>query len=61
MVIKQIYLYKPADTAASRLHVPVPMTGAIAVLTAAVFFVGLYPTPLFKAIEHSTAMLFPGT
>ncbi|MCY3888120.1 MAG: NADH-quinone oxidoreductase subunit N [Chloroflexi bacterium] len=60
MVIKQIYLYKPADTAASRLHVPAPMTAAIAVLTAAVFFIGLYPTPLFKAIEHSTAMLFPG-
>ncbi|MCY3919307.1 MAG: NADH-quinone oxidoreductase subunit N [Chloroflexi bacterium] len=60
MVIKQMYLYKPEGDDTGRFSVPAPMMGALAVLTGAVFLVGLYPAPLFKAIDASTAMLFPG-
>ena len=60
MVIKQLYLYEPEGEDKSSFRVPVPMLGAITVLVAAVFFLGLYPTPLFKAIDESTAILFQG-
>ena len=60
MVIKQMYLYKPEGADTGRFSVPLPMMGALAVLTGAVFLVGLYPAPLFKAIDASTSMLFPG-
>lgn len=58
MVIKQIYLYEPEGTDRARFSVPRPMALAIAVLTAGVFFLGLYPTPLFDVIHDSTAGLF---
>ena len=58
MVIKQMYLYEPEGPDRSRFAVPRPMALAIAVLVAGVFFLGLYPTPLFDVIHHSTAGLF---
>ena len=60
MVIKQMYLHEPEPGAADRFSVPLPMLTAISVLTAAVFLVGLYPAPLFEAIENATAPLFLG-
>lgn len=60
MVLKQIYLYQPEGADRERFSVPWPMAGVLAVLTAAVFFVGLYPAPLLHAIDASTALLFPG-
>ena len=58
MVIKQMYLYEPEGTDRARFRVPRPLALAIAVLTAGVFFLGLYPTPLFDVIDDSTAGLF---
>ena len=58
MVIKQMYLYEPEGTDRARFVVPRPIALAIAVLVAAVFFLGLYPTPLFDVINDSTAGLF---
>ena len=37
------------------------MTGALAVLTGSVFLIGLFPTPLFNAIDDSTDELFSAT
>lgn len=58
MVIKQIYLYEPEGVDRRHFRVPRPMALAIAVLAAGVFFIGLYPTPLFDVINDSTAGLF---
>ena len=58
MVIKQMYLYEPEGPDRSRFAVPRPMALAIAVLVAGVFFLGLYPTPLFEVINNSVAGLF---
>ena len=58
MVIKQMYLYEPEGMDRARFSVPRPLALAIAVLVAAVFFLGLYPTPLFDVINDSTAGLF---
>ena len=58
MVIKQMYLYEPEGTDRARFAVPRPLALAIAVLVAGVFFLGLYPTPLFDVIHDSTAGLF---
>lgn len=60
MVIKQIYLYEPEGDDTSRFRVPLPMMATLSVLIGAVFLVGLYPAPLFKAIHASTAVLFQG-
>ncbi len=60
MVIKQMYLFKPAEEDRARFRVPLPMMGALGVLTAAVLLVGLYPNPLFNAVHDSTSVLFPG-
>ena len=58
MVIKQMYLYEPEGADRARFRVPRPMALAIALLVAGVFFLGLYPTPLFDVINESTAGLF---
>ena len=60
MVIKQMYLYQPEGDDVARFRIPLPMMGALTVLMAAVLLVGLYPAPLFNAIDHATAMLFQG-
>jgi NADH-quinone oxidoreductase subunit N len=62
MVIKQMYLYEPEgdEEATRRFRVPLPMATAITVLTGAVFLLGLFPAPLFNAIDDSTAVLFNG-
>ncbi len=59
-VIKQMYLYDPEGEDRGRFRVPLPLAGSLAVLTGAVFLLGLFPTPLFNAIDDSTRMLFPG-
>ena len=58
MVIKQMYLYEPEGEDRKRLQVPRAHAAALVVLTAAVLFVGLYPTPLFDVIHSSTEQLF---
>jgi len=62
MVIKQMYLYEPEgdEESTRRFRVPIPMITAITVLTGAVFLIGLFPAPLFNAIDDSTAVLFNG-
>ena len=55
-----MYLYDPEGEDRGRFRVPLPLAGALAVLTGAVFLLGLFPTPLFNAIDDSTRMLFPG-
>ena len=58
MVIKQMYLYEPEGEDTARFSVPVPMIGALSVLTGVVFLIGLFPAPLFNAIDDSTELLF---
>lgn len=60
MVIKQIYLYPPEGEDTARFRVPLPMAVPLVVLTAGVFLLGLFPAPLFNAIDDSTRMLFAG-
>jgi NADH-quinone oxidoreductase subunit N len=59
-VIKQMYLYEPEGEDTERFRVPIPLAGTLAVLAGGVFLLGLFPTPLFNAIDDSTRMLFPG-
>jgi len=58
MIIKQMYLYQPEGEDTSRFRIPVPMMGALTVLTGSVFLLGLFPAPLFNAIDDSTGLLF---
>jgi NADH:ubiquinone oxidoreductase subunit 4 (subunit M) len=44
----------------SRLHVPLVMQGAVVVLALGVFFVGLYPQPIFDLTDSVSAVLFAG-
>ena len=60
MVIKQMYLYDPPDGQRERFRVPLPILGAITILIGAVFLIGLFPAPLFNAIDDSTRTLFVG-
>lgn len=55
MVIKQMYIVAPERP--GRLAVPGLDTAVLALLTLGVFVVGLYPFPLFRAIERSTDLI----
>lgn len=59
-VMKQMYLYEPTEEARDRFPVPAPLAASLTVLTGGVFLLGLFPTPLFNAIDDSTRLLFPG-
>jgi len=56
VVIKHMYLGEPAEP----IRFPTPWVeyGALALLVAGVFLVGLYPQLLFNAVEESTAFIF---
>ena len=60
MVIKQIHLYDPEGEDTARFRLPVPMALTLAGLTAGVLLLGLFPAPLFNAIDDSTRMIFAG-
>jgi len=61
-VIKQMYLYEPEGEGedSAKFSIPLPLAGSLTVLAGAVFLLGLFPAPLFKAIDDSTRLLFPG-
>jgi NADH-quinone oxidoreductase subunit N len=56
IIIKEMFLGKPEDG----LAFPTPWLeyGALALLIAGVFLIGLYPQPVFDAVDTSTAVLF---
>ena len=56
IVIKEMYLEQPEE----RTRFPTPWLeyGALAVLVAGIFFVGLYPGPIYRAVDDSTAAIF---
>jgi NADH-quinone oxidoreductase subunit N len=56
MVMKAIYVTPATET--SRFHVPLVMQGSVALLALGVFFVGLYPQPLFDITDSVSAVLF---
>ncbi len=55
-VIKAIYVLPATET--SRFRVPLVLQGSAVVLTLGVFFVGLYPQPLFDVTDSVAAVLF---
>ena len=55
-VIREMYVTPVA--AAPRLSIPVYMQGAVVALTIGVFFVGLYPQPLFDVTDSVAQVLF---
>ena len=55
-VIREMYV-SPADNT-ERFPVPMLMGGAAAVLTVGIFFVGLYPQPLFELTDDVSRVLF---
>lgn len=55
-VIKQMYMVEPEDM--TRLRVPLTVSGTLAVLVAGVFFIGVYPGPLFEIVDNATRFLF---
>jgi NADH:ubiquinone oxidoreductase subunit 4 (subunit M) len=56
-VIREMYLGEPDEK--TRFPTPWVEYAALTVLVAGVFFVGLYPRPVFTAVEHGTDALFP--
>jgi len=56
VVMKAMYVTHATET--SRIHVPLIMQGAVVVLAVGVFFVGLYPQPIFDMTDNVTAVLF---
>jgi NADH-quinone oxidoreductase subunit N len=56
MVIKQMYLGKP--WLEGRLQVPLLMKATIFALTGAVMFLGIWPTPVWKAVDNASEFLF---
>ncbi len=55
-VLRQVYVTEPSET--TRFHVPVVTQAAVIVLTVGVFFVGLYPAPLFTVTNNVAKVLF---
>ena len=56
MVMRAAYITPATET--TRFSVPMLMQGAVVVLTLGVFFVGLYPEPLFKVTDSVASVLF---
>jgi NADH-quinone oxidoreductase subunit N len=56
IVIKEMYVSQAEDK--TRLQIPLVMQGAVVVLTVGVFFVGLYPAPLFDVTDSVSQVLF---
>jgi NADH-quinone oxidoreductase subunit N len=56
-VMRQAFVSKPAE-GAEPLRVPLEMQALAAALMLGVFYVGLYPQPLFDAVDNATAFLF---
>ncbi|MDO8616757.1 MAG: NADH-quinone oxidoreductase subunit N [Dehalococcoidia bacterium] len=56
LIVKEMYLGEPAE----RTRFPTPWLeyGALSLLVAGVMFVGLYPQPVYDAVEDSTATIF---
>jgi NADH-quinone oxidoreductase subunit N len=55
-VMKAIYVLPATET--TRLRVPLVMQGAVVLLALGVFFVGLYPQPIFDLTDSVSAVLF---
>jgi NADH-quinone oxidoreductase subunit N len=56
VIIKEMYLGKPEEP--TRFPTPWREYTALSVLVAGVFFVGLYPQPLFDAVEDGTDAMY---
>ena len=57
IVIREMYLGEPDEK--TRFPTPWFEYGALTVLVLGIFAVGLYPRPVFTAVEHGTDSLFP--
>ncbi len=56
IIVKEMYLGEPESP--TRFRTPWPEYGALTLLVLGVMFVGLYPQPLFDAVDTSTAAIF---
>jgi NADH-quinone oxidoreductase subunit N len=56
IIIKEMFLSKPEEDRV--FPTPWPEYGALALLIAGVLLIGLYPQPVFDAVDTSTAVLF---
>jgi NADH-quinone oxidoreductase subunit N len=56
IIVKEMYLGVPEEP--SRFRTPWLEYGALTLLTLGVLWVGLYPQPLFDAVDTSTATIF---
>jgi NADH-quinone oxidoreductase subunit N len=56
VIIRQMYIGVAIDT--TRFPIAWREYAALAVLVAGVLFIGLYPAPVFEAIDDSTATVF---
>jgi NADH-quinone oxidoreductase subunit N len=57
MVIRQMYVVAPAEP--GRMRTPAMMFGVTGALVVGIFFLGIWPTPLFEAANEAAAFLFP--
>ena len=56
IIVKEMYLGQPEEP--TRFPTPWPEYGVLALLIAGVFLIGLYPAPVFDAVDTSTAAIF---
>ena len=56
IIVKEMYLGQPEEP--SRFPTPWLEYGALSLLIAGVFLIGLYPQPVFDAVDTSTATIF---
>ena len=59
VIVKQMYLGEPEEP--TRFPTPWLEYGALTALVAGIFVVGLYPQPVFDAVEDSTAVIVPAS
>ena len=58
VIVKQMYLGEPEEP--TRFPTPWLEYGALSLLVAGIFLLGLYPQPVFDMVDQSTAFIFAG-
>jgi NADH-quinone oxidoreductase subunit N len=57
LVIRQMYVSEAEEK--TRLRVPFAANAVVFVLVVGIFVVGLFPRPLFDAVDNATESIFP--
>jgi hypothetical protein len=56
--MRVMYVSQPSEM--TRFRIPLVMQATVVVLTVGIFFVGLYPAPVFDVTDSVASVLFAG-